>query len=118
MGEAMQGAGPIAGDAGLVAYCGLYCGACRSRTKGRCPGCHENSKATWCTVRKCCMDKSYASCADCKEFADPMGCGKYNNFIARVVGFVLRSDRAGRRLGGDGGRIPVAGIPLDPNKAC
>lgn len=34
-----------------VAYCGLYCGACQSYTKGKCPGCDANEKATWCEIR-------------------------------------------------------------------
>jgi len=36
----------ITSNAELVAYCGLYCGACGAYLKGRCPGCHENKKAT------------------------------------------------------------------------
>ena len=56
----------------LVARCGLYCGACGSYLKGRCPGCRENVKATWCKVRACCGEHSYASCADCTA---QLGCG-------------------------------------------
>lgn len=78
----------------LVAYCGLYCGACGSYLRGRCPGCHENAKASWCAVRSCCMQNEYASCADCKEFSDPNECKKFNNFISKVFGFIFRSDRA------------------------
>lgn len=83
----------ITSDPSLVAYCGLYCGACRSYLKERCPGCHENAKATWCQVRSCCIEKSYSSCADCKDFADTQSCKKYNNVISKIIGFVLRSDR-------------------------
>ena len=85
---------PIVSDAGLVAYCGLYCGACRSHLKGRCPGCHGNAKASWCKVRRCCMDKGLATCAACEDFADPTECGKFNNIVARLFGWVFRSDRA------------------------
>ncbi len=84
----------ITSDVALVAYCGLYCGACGSYLKGRCPGCHGNQKASWCKVRTCCIEHDYPSCADCKEFTDPRQCKIYNNFISRIVGFVLRSDRA------------------------
>ena len=84
----------IVSEPKMVAYRGLYCGACRSHTKGRCPGCHDNAKATWCKIRTCCMEKGYASCADCKDFADPMACAKYNNLISKVFGFVFRSNRA------------------------
>lgn len=80
-------------DQNLVAYCGLYCGACRAYRKGRCPGCHENHKATWCSVRRCCTNNRYKSCAQCSEFADPKQCGKFNNFISKLFGLVFRSDR-------------------------
>jgi hypothetical protein len=39
------------------------------------------------------MERDYSSCADCRDFDDPQQCGKFNNVIARIVGFVLRSDR-------------------------
>ncbi|MFA5206814.1 MAG: DUF3795 domain-containing protein [Lentisphaeria bacterium] len=85
---------PVVADARLVAACGLYCGACGAYLRGRCPGCCENRKASWCGVRTCCQDHRRASCAECAEVADPRACKKYNNLIARIIGFVLRSDRA------------------------
>jgi hypothetical protein len=84
----------IVADAGLVAYCGLYCGACGSYRKERCPGCHGNGKATWCKVRTCCLDAGITSCAACAAFRDPKDCKKFNNFFSMTVGFFLRSDRA------------------------
>ena len=91
----------------LVARCGLYCGACKSYVGGKCPGCRENSGATWCMVRTCCSDKGIATCAECTEFADPRACGKFNNFMSKLFGLVFRSDRAAciaqiRQLGIDG----------------
>ena len=83
----------IVSDPELVAHCGLYCGACRGYLKGRCPGCHENEKASWCKVRSCCIDNGFATCADCKEFPDPNDCKKFNNFIAKLFGLIFRSDR-------------------------
>ena len=83
----------ITANAGLVAFCGLYCGACGSYLKERCPGCHENTKATWCTVRKCCQEMKLASCAECREFPDPRNCRKFNNAFSKVIGFLLRSNR-------------------------
>ena len=82
----------IVADRNLIAYCGLYCGACRSYLNGKCPGCRENEKATWCGTRKCCIGNNYLSCADC-TFIEPMKCKKYNTFISRVIGFVFNSDR-------------------------
>jgi len=78
----------------LVAYCGLYCGACRAYLKEKCPGCHENTKATWCKIRACCMEHSYGSCADCTEHADPNDCKLFNNFMAKLFALIFRSNRA------------------------
>jgi hypothetical protein len=83
----------IVADQELVAYCGLYCGACGSYLKNKCLGCHENEKASWCKVRQCCQEAKLSSCADCKTFSDPRDCKKYNNFISKAIGIVLRSDR-------------------------
>ena len=83
----------IVSDPKLVAFCGLYCGACRAYLKDRCPGCYDNEKASWCKVRTCCLEAGYSSCADCTEFPDPKNCGKFHNFISRAIGFVLKSDR-------------------------
>jgi hypothetical protein len=80
-------------DAGLVAFCGLYCGACKAYLKETCQGCGKNAKATWCKIRSCCMGKSIRSCADCAEFKDPRGCGKFNNLISKFFGLLFRSDR-------------------------
>lgn len=84
----------VVSDAELVAYCGLYCGACKAYLLERCPGCHKNEKASWCKIRTCCMGRSYSSCAECKDFKEPKECGKFNNFISKVFGFLFRSDRA------------------------
>jgi hypothetical protein len=83
----------IIADANLVAPCGLYCGACRSYLKDRCPGCHENARATWCRVRTCCLTEGYASCADCRPFAEPMDCRKFNSLLSKLFGFLFHSDR-------------------------
>jgi len=83
----------IVSDKGMVAFCGLYCGACRSYLKGKCPGCAKNEKASWCSVRSCCLQHQYQSCADCKEFPNAMDCSKYNNFMSKLMGFIFRSDR-------------------------
>jgi hypothetical protein len=97
----------IAADKTLIAFCGLYCGACKSYLKGRCPGCAENKKAGWCGVRKCCIEHGYSSCADCGGFADPAACRKFNNFISKAFGLLFNSDRCAcvmkiRELGPEG----------------
>ncbi|MBD3240989.1 MAG: hypothetical protein GF331_10425 [Chitinivibrionales bacterium] len=84
---------PIVAQSSLVAYCGLYCGACGAYRKGRCPGCHENAKATWCKVRTCCIEHEHASCADCAAYPNPNDCKLFNNMMAKLFGFVFRSDR-------------------------
>ena len=77
-----------------IAACGLFCGTCRKFAKGSCPGCHPNERASWCKVRACCIGHGWQSCAACTLM--PLeSCGKFNNFIARIFGFVFRSDRRG-----------------------
>lgn len=83
----------IVADSSLVAHCGLYCGACGAYRKGRCPGCHENVKATWCKVRACCIEHAHTTCAECAAYPDPNDCKLFNNVVARLFGFVFRSDR-------------------------
>ena len=84
----------VIASADLVAYCGLYCGACKAYLNDRCPGCHDNAKATWCKIRSCCMQQNITSCADCKEFAEPNDCKKFNNLISKIFGLIFRSDRS------------------------
>ncbi len=98
---------PIVRNPDLVAYCGLYCGACGSYRKGRCPGCHENTKASWCKARACCREHGLGSCAECTEHPDPATCATFDNFFSKLIGLVLNSDRragvlAIRELGKDG----------------
>ena len=83
----------IVANRDLVAYCGLYCGACRAYLKGRCPGCSENTRAKWCKVRACCIEHGFATCADCPEHADPATCPLFHNFFSKLMGLVLNSNR-------------------------
>ena len=84
----------IISDPNMVAFCGLYCGACGKYLKDNCPGCHENEKAGWCKVRSCCKDNGYSTCADCKEYPQPNDCRYFNNFMSKIFGFIFRSDRS------------------------
>ncbi len=83
----------ITADPNLIAYCGLYCGACGAYLKGKCPGCKKNDKAAWCQVRACNREYQYASCADCKQVGAFAECGKLNNFMSKIFAFLFRSDR-------------------------
>ena len=84
----------LVADRNLVAFCGLYCGACGAYLHQRCPGCREKTNASWCKVRGCCMDKGHLTCADCAEPCAPSECRKFNNVISKVFGLIFRSDRA------------------------
>lgn len=84
----------VKADESLVAFCGLYCGACRGFLKGKCPGCAKNEKASWCKIRTCCREGKFSSCADCKDFNDPMECKKFNNFISKLFALIFKSNRA------------------------
>lgn len=83
----------IINDKNLIAYCGLYCGSCKRYLKESCPGCQKNDKATWCKIRKCCIDNGYLSCADCQEFKHANDCNKFNNFLSKFFSFIMNSDR-------------------------
>ena len=80
-------------DPQLIAFCGLYCASCGSYIKGKCPGCKENIKASWCKVRQCNIENKTLSCADCK-ITELMDCKKYNSFISKTFGFIMNSDRS------------------------
>lgn len=75
----------------LIAACGLYCGACRKYLTDKCPGCHNNEKASWCKIRACVKDNGYHSCAECRK--DVSECKIYSNLIGKIFAFLFRSDR-------------------------
>jgi len=83
----------VTNDKLMIAYCGLYCGACKSYLKATCPGCKDNVKASWCAARTCNIEHNYNSCADCKEFSNAKECKKFNNPISKIFGLIFRSDR-------------------------
>lgn len=83
----------IIADTKHIAFCGLYCGSCRSFLKGTCPGCAGNEKASWCKIRLCNLEHGYSSCADCKEYPNAMECKKFNNFMSKIFGIIFGSDR-------------------------
>ena len=83
----------IVADTKLVAYCGLYCGACKKYLNGKCPGCADNEKASWCKIRSCCMENNYSTCADCATVEEVADCNKFNNAMSKVFEFIFRSNR-------------------------
>ena len=111
----------IVADKSLIAYCGLYCGACKKYLTESCPGCHENNKASWCKVRSCCIEHGYSSCADCTEFSNPADCKKFNNFFSKLFALIFKSDRAAsiskiRESGYDGYAVFMASNKLQSMK--
>lgn len=111
----------IVADSKLVAFCGLYCGACKAYLKEKCPGCPKNEKAGWCKVRTCCIGEAISTCADCSEYPNPRDCGKYDNLIARLFGLVFRSDRAAcikqiREIGLEGHAMKMAELKVQTIK--
>ncbi len=83
---------PLTFKLDLVAKCGLYCGNCGKYKNGKCAGCEANAKATWCKARTCCIENSYATCADCAT-TNPRECKKFSNFVTDIFSVVFRSDR-------------------------
>ncbi len=76
----------------LVAYCGLYCGACPRYKKGKCTGCRENEKLGWCGIRTCNREKGFHNCAECPETAF-RACSLVHNGMSRFFAMVFNSDR-------------------------
>jgi len=75
-------------DENLVAYCGLYCGSCAKYMKGNCPGCKENTKATWCKIRTCNIENGFKNCSHCN-----MEGISENNTIGKVFALIFKTDR-------------------------
>ena len=76
----------------LISKCGLYCGNCKKFKLGKCAGCVENEKASWCKVRTCCLENAYSTCADCTQ-KNPHKCKSLNSFISSAFSFIFRRDR-------------------------
>ncbi len=76
----------------LIAACGLYCGACRKYIAGKCPGCKENEKASWCKIRSCNMKNFTPNCSQC-TLTTKGECKILNNSIGKVFKLIFRTDR-------------------------
>lgn len=85
---------PVKPDENLVAYCGLYCGVCKSYTTGKCKGCRGNTKSdSWCKVKSCCRTNTYNTCAECTSCTNSTECKKLNNFVSKIFSILFRSNR-------------------------
>jgi hypothetical protein len=83
----------------LIAYCGLYCGACPAFTSGKCDGCRGNSAKSAvvykaCRVKPCCVENGFFTCADCTIYASVKECKKYNPLLLKIASWVESSDRS------------------------
>lgn len=78
----------------VIGYCGLFCGNCKRFKNGKCIGCLESEKLSWCKIRTCCQGKELAHCARCEEFPDPRKCSVYHSMISRVIEFFSGTDRS------------------------
>lgn len=100
----------ITKDENLIAYCGLYCGACPRFLKGKCNGCKENNPS-WCKVKPCNLENNYTSCADCKQFDSVSDCKIFNPLLIRFGELVSRTSRkAGIQLIKDKGRTEFVNL--------
>ena len=98
----------------VLAHCGLVCSQCGMYLKGRCRGCHsERPMHSRCKVKRCCLDRQYATCAQCDDFANLKQCGKLHNLISIVFGFIFRSNRIGNL-----GRIREIGVEKFADEAA
>jgi len=89
----------ITKDENLIAYCGLYCGACPSFTSGKCDGCRGDSEKSavvykQCQVKPCCTENGFFTCADCTIYASVKNCKKYNPLLLKIASWIESSDRS------------------------
>jgi hypothetical protein len=80
----------------LVAYCGLYCGACPIYLKGKCKSCKDpNSDVHYksCKVRPCCTKNEYSTCAECNKYQSIDYCKDYNPLFLRFSQFLTQTSR-------------------------
>ena len=83
----------------LIAYCGIYCGACPSYKSGDCEGCRAKSEKSSvrykaCAVKPCCIENEFFTCADCTIYASTKECKKYNPFLLKIASWVEKTDRS------------------------
>lgn len=69
-----------------IGCCGAYCGTCRTHVEGQCAGCkrgYENGerdiRKARCAIKRCCMEKGHATCADCADYEACPTVGAFHN---------------------------------------
>ena len=78
----------------IVGYCGLVCTNCWAYRKKKCRGCYsEQPMYKNCPVKQCCIEKSYTTCAECIDYSDLKKCKKLNNYVAKIVGFIFKTNK-------------------------
>ncbi len=80
-------------DENLIAFCGLYCGACPRYIKEKCKGCKNKEKSSWCKVKPCNIENGLKSCAECKQFGSVADCKMFNPFTIRLGEYISRTSR-------------------------
>jgi len=86
-------------DENLIAYCGIYCGACSSFASRKCDGCRGDSPKCAagyksCKVKPCCVENGFFTCADCTIYTSTKECKKYNPLLLKVAAWIESSDRS------------------------
>jgi len=91
----------IVKDKEMVAYCGLYCGACPQYLKEKCEGCMKNVKATWCKIRKCCIKNNFVNYENVPDPASPYTFGLVpTEKLSPLREFDRAAEPAGRKATG------------------
>jgi len=78
----------------MIGYCGLVCSNCWAYRKSKCDGCYsEKPMYKNCPVKQCCIEKQYTTCAECTQYVDLRKCKKLNNYVAKIIGFIFRTNK-------------------------
>jgi hypothetical protein len=88
----------MTGSEQLISYCGFYCGACPTFTSGKCEGCRGDSPKCavgykTCSVKPCCVENGFSTCADCTIYTSLKECKKYNPLSIRFGEWISNTSR-------------------------
>jgi hypothetical protein len=68
---------------------------CSKLLKGSCPGCAANEKTGLVQGPPCCKEHATPAAPTARRVRDPRQCARFDNLLARLVGLVLGTSRAG-----------------------